>query len=96
LDKRRVGGCGIGVGRRARVVEGGENARRAFLFDKFADDLVVEELDGRPFYLQKDSVSIARRVAQILSTGSHPFTIVFLLFSFQRQFDEDLLTVTTV
>jgi hypothetical protein len=43
LDERVVGGGRVSVGGGDGVVEGGEDARRAFLFDEVADDLEREE-----------------------------------------------------
>ena len=58
------------MGRRAGIVEGGENSRWTTLFDQVAHDLVVEVLDRSPLDLLPD---------------------VFLLFSLEGEFDEDLL-----
>ena len=58
------------MGRRASVVESGEDARRTTFFYKVAHNLVVEILDWSPLNLLPD---------------------VFLLFSLEGEFDEDLL-----
>ncbi len=51
LDKRVVGGSGIGVGGGTGIVEGRKDAWRTLLFDEVTDDLVVEVLDGSPLDL---------------------------------------------
>jgi len=58
------------MGRRAGVVESGENTRRTTFFDQVAHNLIVEVLDWSPLNLLPD---------------------VFLLFSLEGEFDEDLL-----
>ncbi len=51
LNERVVGSCGISVGSGTSVVESREDAWWAFLFDKVADNLVVEVFDGCPLNL---------------------------------------------
>jgi len=58
------------MGRRAGVVESGENTRWTPFFNQVAHNLIVEVLDRSPLNLFPD---------------------VFLLFSFEGEFNEDLL-----
>ena len=70
LDEAAISGGRVSMGRRAGVVESGENTRRATFFDQVAHDLIVEVLDWSPLNLLPD---------------------VFLLFSLEGEFDENLL-----
>jgi len=54
LNEAVIGSRRVGMGGSACIVECSKDTRRSLFFNKFADNLVVEEFDGRPGDLLAD------------------------------------------